>query len=107
MEERINEIKRLLLEIIYYFDNIDEINFKKNLDNSLKNMNLVDSLKRELRSIYGAEQLKNNEMELSVLSKLIQEKFDNIVRLKKEETENISDNLKQIQNQKKIANYIR
>ena len=107
MEERINEIKRLLLEIISYFDNIDEINFKKNLDNSLKNMNLVDSLKRELRSIYGAEQLKNNEMELSVLSKLIQEKFDNIVRLKKEETENISDNLKQIQNQKKIANYIR
>lgn len=107
MEERINEIKKLLLEIIYYFDNIDETNFKKYLDKALKNMVLVDLVKKELRSIYGAEQLKNNEMELSVLSKLIQERFDNIVRLKKEEAENISDNLKQIQNQKKIANYIR
>jgi hypothetical protein len=107
LEKRINEIKNLLLEIIYYFDNIDEANFKKYLDKALKNMVLVDLVKKELRSIYGAEQLKNNEMELSELSKLIQERFDNIVRLKKEEAENISDNLKQIQNQKKIANYIR
>jgi hypothetical protein len=107
LQKKINEIRKLLLGIINYFDSINDVNFKKNLDNALKNMVLVDLLKKELRSIYGAEQLKNNTMELSELSKLIQEKFDNIVRLKKEEAENISNNLKQIQNQKKIANYIR
>ncbi|HVO75254.1 MAG TPA: hypothetical protein VMT35_14585 [Ignavibacteriaceae bacterium] len=107
MEEKINQIKNLLLEILSYFENINDENFKMNLDNSLKNMEIIDLLKKELRSVYGPEQLKDNETMLIELTKLIQKKFDNIVRLKKEEAENISNNLKQIQNQKKITNYIR
>jgi hypothetical protein len=107
LEEKINQIKNLLLEILSYFENINDENFKMNLDNSLKNMEIIDLLKKELRSVYGPEQLKDNETMLIELTKLIQKKFDNIVRLKKEEAENISNNLKQIQNQKKITNYIR
>ncbi len=107
MEEKINEIKKLLLQTIDCFDNINDVNFKVNLDKALKYMQLVDLSKKELRSIYGIEQLKVNELELAKLAKLIQEKFDNIVRLKKKEAEDISNNLKQAQNQKKLANYIR
>jgi len=107
LEEKINEIKKLLLQTIDCFDNINDVNFKVNLDKALKYMQLVDLSKKELRSIYGIEQLKVNELELAKLAKLIQEKFDNIVRLKKKEAEDISNNLKQAQNQKKLANYIR
>jgi len=107
LEEKINEIKKLLLQTIDCFDNINDVNFKVNLDKALKYMQLVDLSKKELRSIYGIEQLKANELELAKLAKLIQEKFDNIVRLKKKEAEDISNNLKQAQNQKKLANYIR
>jgi hypothetical protein len=107
LQEKISAIKKLLSQTLDYLNNINDANFKSNLDNSLKNMQSVELLRKELMSIYGKEQLKINESELIELTKLIQKRFDNIVRLKRTEAEEISKNLNQAQNQKKLANYIR
>lgn len=107
LELQINEISLTLnymsnaLEIISY-ENFDDVMADIN-----KNMQRVNSLKNELKTQYAMPELIKYEESLKNLTKQIRDKVDNIIVEIKIEQNDIQNELNNILNKKKLANYHR
>lgn len=70
-------------------------------------MSLIKQKREELKKKYERKELLKYEAKLLTLTKLIQKKFDNVIEEYNCKLLEIAQNLVQIDNRKKLANYLR
>ena len=103
----INKIKFLLSKIISDLELAQTDDFTSNFANAKERMILVKSMKTKLLENFPLEELMTFDKELTTLTKLIQEKYDNIVEYKKKQLKEVSERIRFIQNRKKLISYNR
>jgi exonuclease VII large subunit len=102
----------IICDIKTYFDKIDKclddmegdsyiVNNRKIAEYLTEVKNLFDIIK----SNYPHSYLTKAKEEIDVFTKLLNKKFDNIIRKKNEELQILSKEINSMQNQKKISNY--
>ena len=105
--KKIEELKCLLKQSLNHLNGINSQNFDFNIGFAKNSMKSALALRQELKSGYNFEELKIFDPELTNMAKQISEKFDNIVREKRQELEIVAKKIKMVQNQKKLLNYSR
>lgn len=105
VEYEINGIKQILSEVLMDLNSLTFENFELKFKEVKTKMILAKELKRQLENKFPLVELKKNEKELLILTKLIKESYDNIIQNIKEEQNKISNQLKSVRNMKKIAMY--
>ncbi len=65
----------------------------------------IKELFENLRNNYPSEVVEKLKKEVGLLTKLIDKKFDNVIKNKNIELQELSKQLNSLQNQKKIVNY--
>lgn len=107
LELQINEISTTL----HYMSNALEIISYENFDDVMADINVkmqrVNSLRNELKTQYAMPELIKYEENLKNLTKQIRDKVDNIIVEIKIEQNDIQNELNNILNKKKLANYHR
>ncbi|MCK9212591.1 MAG: hypothetical protein M0P61_17305 [Ignavibacteriaceae bacterium] len=107
MEEKINIMEITLNKVLNYLEILSEENFEVIFPKAKLGMEYVNRLKTELKNQFTGEELTKFEERLLAPAKLIKNKFDDIVTLKKVKLAVISEEISHLQNQKKIVNYYR
>jgi hypothetical protein len=106
--EKYYRIKFLLVELISKIDKLnDENDFFERLESIKENLSEVQQLKSELIKNSNIADFEKISPELNHFAKLIKEKFDNIIEEKKRELIEVSVNIKNLQNSRKLINYNR
>ena len=67
----------------------------------------IESSRNKLKAKYSAKLLNENSENLSKITKQIVNTLDSIIRNKELERQTVAEELRKLQNKKKIANYIR
>ncbi len=98
------EIEKLLSDVLADLSNLTEDNFEKVFEAAKEKMKNADKLKNEFLSKFEGSQ---KILKISELTKLISEKFDNVVKEWQSKVNKAKSDLEQIQNQKKILIYNR
>ena len=103
----VNKIQKLLDTAVYYLETIDDNNF----DYKIQKLNQIAheiTLEKKKLDFDGSniDFLSTNNI-LKERAKLLKEKFDNIIELKHNEQVLVSNQLKHVENQKKLAIYNR
>ena len=107
LEIHIEEIKTLFFQVLDILDNLNDSNFDNRMKTVKANMDEVNLIKEKLQRQYPKDELSKYEESLFKLAKQIQEKFDNIIKLKILEKDRIALELEQLKNKKKLQNYRR
>jgi hypothetical protein len=103
----INKIKFLLNNVISDLELADSEEFNGNFENAKIRMYLIKKMKDNLVKDYSLEELQRFDVELVPLAKQIQKIYDNIIKKKKQQLQEVVKQLRQIQNRKKLTNYYR
>lgn len=107
LQTEIDKIKFLLKKVLSDLDLVESGEFQKNFDNAKERMISFQKLKNELIKDYPVEELKKYDAELTMLTKQINNKYDNIIEVKKKLMQEIELRMKLLQNRKKLINYSR
>jgi hypothetical protein len=107
MENRIELLRDLFHKILTDIEAINDDNFDEKLGVLAESMQNAEKSRLFLLQEYKIEDLRKYDNEFYLATKQIQAKFDNIIREKREESDKISQKLNDLQNQKKLVNYIR
>lgn len=103
----IDNIKNLLNNVIKDLNLLETGDFQINFDNAKNKMKLFNELKENLIKRYPIEELRKYDKELILLTKQINNKYDNIIEVKKKQMHEIAFRMKLLQNRKKLINYSR
>lgn len=87
--------------------NIDDDNFDQTIKIVRDLLTKTKEMKEYLLKVYSINDLKHFDSELTKLTKLIKNCFDNIIEQKKAKLDETIVLIKQSQNKKKLVNYIR
>ncbi len=105
-------ITAIICDIKLYFDKIDKCLDNMDGDSYFENNSKIGDYLIEVKKLF--DYIKNNfppayltkaKEEIDVFTKLLNKKFDNIIRIKNEELQTLSKEINSMQNQKKISNY--
>ena len=107
MENRIQLLRDLFHKILTDIEAINDDNFEEKLGILSENMQNAEKSRLFLLKEYKIEDLSKYDNEFYLATKQIQTKFDNMIREKREESVKISQKLSDLQNQKKLVNYIK
>ena len=107
MENRIEMLRDLFHKILTDIDAINDDNFDEKLGILAENMQNAEKSRLFLLQECKIDDLRQYDNEFYLATKQIQAKFDNMIREKREESDKISQKLNDLQNQKKLVNYIR
>jgi len=107
LESEIKGLQFLLKNIYSDLSSISMDSFSERIPKIRNKMEMVVYKRKELLLKFDKSELKKYDEKLFSLSKLIQKKFDNIIEHYKGKKLEIAKKLLQIDNQKKLANYIR
>jgi len=107
MEEKINIIEAALNKVLNFLEMLSDENFELVFPKAKSGMEFANKLKTELTQQFSSTELTQYEERLLQPAKLIKNKYDDIVTLKKIKLAALADELSYLQNQKKIANYYR
>ena len=107
LDEKILELKQLLRKIIEDLGKMDTIGFHQDILVVQTTINDVNLMRKQLKSEYDTNILKKYDPELLFLAKQIKNSFDNVSRKIKIEAENVSKELRDLQNSKKLTSYNR
>lgn len=105
LKDIIKNIVLLLDDVILCLNKLDEHNFDELYPRVVLEMKEVHSIKQILLYDYPVEVLNKYNPEFSEKTKLIQTKFDNIIKFKEREQAEILMQLQKMQNQRKLVNY--
>jgi hypothetical protein len=106
-EEKVKEIQNIFKIISSILDDLNDDNFDLAMGQVNKNIHWINKLVKNFRNHYDNETLTKFNVEIEPLIKHINFKFDNIINKIKAEQSEISIELNNFQNQKKLANYNR
>ena len=107
MENQIKLLRDLFHKILTDLEAINDDNFEEKIGELSENMQNAEKSKLFLLQKYKIDDLRKYDNEFYLATKQIQAKFDNIIREKREESYKISQKLNDLQNQKKLVNYIK
>ncbi len=107
IEGKILYLKRLLKKVIEELSYIDTNNFNDNIKAVQATIDEVNLLRKQLKTEYDINILKKYDPELLFLAKQIKNSFDNVSRKIKYEAEQVSKELRDLQNSKKLTSYNR
>lgn len=107
IEGKILYLKRLLKKVIEELSYIDTNNFNDNIKSVQATIDEVNLLRKQLKTEYDINILKKYDPELLFLAKQIKNSFDNVSRKIKYEAEQVSKELRDLQNSKKLTSYNR
>jgi len=107
INNKIEILKRNLEEIDKGLGLIDFQNFDNQLIQINQKINSVKNLRTELLKNYDRIELKKFNNNLNEKTKQIQFKFDNLIKEYKSLVFDISSKLIQVENKKKLVNYLR
>ena len=107
IEGKILYLKRLLKKLIEELSYIDTNNFSENIKRVQATIEEINLLRKQLKAEYDKNILKKYDPELLFLAKQIKNSFDNVVRKIKTEAEQVSKELRDLQNSKKLTSYNR
>ncbi|HPN36868.1 MAG TPA: hypothetical protein PL041_00605 [Melioribacteraceae bacterium] len=105
-------ITKIICEIKIYFDKIDKCLDNMDGDSYIENNGKISDYLIEVKKLF--DYIKNNyppmyltkaKQEIDSFTKLLNKKFDNVIRIKNEELKELSKEINSMQNQKKISNY--
>jgi hypothetical protein len=111
MEEfrrKYSRINFLLNELNNRIDSLqDESHFFDILSALRTGIEEIQFLKKEIRVLPDPENIEKFEDEFDIFAKQINTKFDNIIKIKKDELVQVQKKLINLQNSKKLINYYR
>ncbi len=107
LQKEIEKIKFLLEKVLSDLDLMLTGDFQKNYDNAKVRMKLFNELKENLVKEYPIEELRKYNHELTLLTKQIHKKYDNIIEVKKKQLQEVVLSMNLLQNRKKLINYNR
>lgn len=107
LNRKIQLIKSLFLKTLEELDIVETGDFEPSFSSAKSCMRTADGLKKELKKDYETETLMQFDEELFNLAKQIENKFDNIVEMKKAQKDVLALKLSKMQNRKKLAYYSR
>jgi hypothetical protein len=96
-----------LVRISLYFDKVLNEQIPVDFNEINKLVEGIEKKRVKLKNKYPKELLKNNSDNVTYITKQIVNTLDNIIRNKEVEKQTAANELKKLQNKKKIANYIR
>lgn len=101
------KLKKLIDTAIYYLETIDDQNFDSKMQSLNKIAREIAHEKKKAAFSGSNEEFLFSKSHLKEKAKLLKEKFDNVIEMKKDEQDLVSMQLKHIENQKKLAIYNR
>jgi len=107
LDQKIDKLEATLNSVISELDTFDNDNFDKKIERLSFLREWIDKQKNELISEFDRESLKIYNIKLDKQIKLINEKFDNVIESNKKTQKEVSVQLKNLLNNKKLANYKR
>lgn len=107
LEEDINKMEFLLKSIYSDLKDFSINTYTEKISALTGKMNLVVVKREELKKKYHRKELLKYEAKLLILTKLIQKKFDNVIEEYNAKLLEIAQSLVQIDNRKKLVNYLR
>ncbi len=107
LENKINEINLLLDKVANMLDGLNDASFDEDLKSIMAKIITINNIKIELKKSAEPNILEGYKSELNIKAKLINEKFDNIIREKAGESQAILSHINKMSNQRKLTNYIR
>lgn len=107
LENKINEINLLLDKVANMLDGLNDASFDEDLKSIMAKIITINNIKIELKKSAEPNILEVYKSELNIKAKLINEKFDNIIREKAGESQVILSHINKMSNQRKLTNYIR
>ena len=107
LNEEIKNIENLLKDVLEDLSLIETADFQVNFDNAKNKMQLFNKMKEKLIEDYPIEELSKSSQGLIFLTKQINNKYDNIIEVKKKQMQEIVLRMKLLQNRKKLINYSR
>ena len=103
----VDKLHNILLKIYTELNDVCPANFNEKMP-QIQLLEKEMLQRRELLSRqYLPDELKLHEIKLTNITKLISEKYDNLITAYKNDLQIIKQKLKSLQNEKKIANYSR
>jgi exonuclease VII large subunit len=102
----------IVCDIKLYFDKIDKCLDNMDGDSYIENNSKINDYLIEVKKLfdyiksnYPSTYLAKAKSEIETFTKLLNKKFDNVIRIKNEELKELSKEINSMQNQKKISNY--
>ncbi len=103
----IENIKNILREVIKDLSLIETDDFQANFESAKDKMRIFHEMKEKLIKDYSLEELRNYEQELLIITKQINNKYDNVIEVKKKQLQEVGLKIRLLQNRKKLINYSR
>ena len=107
LEKRIEKLETTLNSVITELDTFDSDNFDKKIERLSFLRNWIDKQKNDLIEEFDRDSLKVYNIQLDKQIKQINRKFDNIIESNKKTQKEVSVQLNNLMNNKKLANYHR
>ena len=107
LETKIEKLESTLKSVELELDSFDYDNFDKKIERLNFLQEWIEKQKNDLINEFGREELKVYNIKLNKQIKQIHEKFDNIIESNKKAQKEVSVQLKNLLNNKKLANYQR
>ena len=107
INNEINSLEFLLKSTFTDLNNVNSDSFDERMPDIRKKLNLIVSKRKDLLLNFKRKDLIKYDKKLFAYAKQIHEKFDNIIEWYNSETLDITKKLVQIENIKKLANYVR
>lgn len=106
LRSTIGRLRFLLTNLLHKLDSLnDEEYFFEKIGTVKKEIKEIETLKNDLKENFSKVELEYIDSEFNFLTKQIQEKFDNIISEKKRDINLVSEQIKNLQNSKKLAVY--
>jgi hypothetical protein len=105
IDVKILHLKGLLRKIIGDLGALDSFNFYDNIRVVQTTINEVNLFKLQLKREFDINLLRKYDPELLFLAKQIKNSFDNVSRKIKIESDQVSKELRDLQNSKKLTSY--
>jgi len=107
LNQETKAIKELLSALDEKLDNLNSDNFDEEFQSSLELMMIIRKMVDELSCKLGIENLVNYDPEIFIRAKQIEKKYDNIIEKFRFEANELERELLNLNNKKRILNYIR
>ncbi len=107
VEEKIITLEQNLNKVLLLLDTIQEETFDTSIKEITECLKENSEIKKELKNSLPDGKYLEIVKETEEITKLIRDKFDNIINEKKEEMKLVEKELSILNNKKKLANYSR
>ena len=107
LNENIEHIKNLMNNTLNDISSLISLNFDEKFNSAKHNMELINSIKVDLKKTYSVEDLRKHEGELIILSDKIDKKYSTVIQDFIKEKEYIATELSRTSNKKRLEFYKR